>query len=123
MQYEGHNLEFTLTGVTVDDTVFALTYVPLPLAMQQNPELAARMAHTVVRSFYQKAGVEPPQQLPDWGTTFEVEGGQAGSAAKVRARAWLRRDALIEAIVTGPAAGFPSREADEFLGAVAADAR
>lgn len=123
LEFQGYELEFTLTGASVDGTVFAVGYAPLPPELQQKPQLATEMAQTVVRSFYQKVGVEPPEQLPDWGTTFEVQGGPPGNEAKVRARAWLRSDALVEAIVTGPAASFPTREADEFLVTVRAGAR
>lgn len=118
LEFEGHELPFSLTTAEVGRTVFAVGHAPWPAEWAADEALRLSMAQTVVASLYRNLGVEPPAELPEFGQPFSVEGG-ASTAMLLKARVWVSERGLVEGMVMGPAEDFPAEAAQEFLGSVA----
>lgn len=115
MSFDGHELSFSMTSVSVGDTLFAVAYAPLPDAMRNDTDLRQRFAHSVMTSLYQNLGQPVPDGLPAYGKTFVVEGTPQSEPVRLQASVWLTEYVLAEGLIMGPASSFPQAEADEFL--------
>ncbi|NYT63307.1 hypothetical protein H0A66_13385 [Alcaligenaceae bacterium] len=115
LNYSGHQLSFSMTTASVDDTLFAVGYAPLPEALRQTPEMAREFALSVMAELYQNLGLPPPAQLPELGTPVVIEGRSPQGPIRMRVAVWLTSYALIEGIVMADQASFPEPQADEFL--------
>lgn len=124
LNFAGSDIEFSLTAATVKGAVFAVGYAPLPEALKNNESARLNMGRTVVASFYQNLGVEPPSELPAFGEPFEIAGQDTGNGAtRLRAIAWVLPHALVEGIVTARSDAFPDSQATEFLKGLAVGQR
>lgn len=115
MQFDGHDLAFSLTSVSVHDTLFAVGYAPLPQAIQGDPAAREAFASAVIGSLYQGMGERPPPALPAWGEPFVIEGNTQAATLRLKVVVWLTDRALVEGVVTAKASAFPQAQADEFL--------
>lgn len=115
LSFDGHELSFSMTSVSVGDTLFAVAYAPLPTAMHEDAALRERFAQSVVASLYQNLGQSVPESLPGYGQAFAVEGAPQGKPVRLLASVWLTEHMLAEGLVMGPASAFPTPEAEEFL--------
>ena len=115
LQFDGHDLAFSLTSTSVQDTLFAVGYAPLPGPIQGDATARKAFASAVIASLYQSLGQQPPSTLPALGKPFVIEGESQGRALRLNVAVWLTDQALIEGIVTAAADAFPQDQAEEFL--------
>lgn len=117
LDFGGRELLFSLTGATVDDTVFAMGYTIHSGDFKTDAALRDQLYRQVVSSFYHNAGQTPPESLPGSGQWFSVRVAGSGNAKPVvlQAVVWNESDALIEALVSGPESSFPQDQAAEFF--------
>lgn len=115
INFDGHDLDFSLTSAVVGDASFTVAHAPLPQALRDDPLRAQAFAQAVVASLHRNLGAEPPDTLAKAGEPFVIKGETAQGAVQIAAAVWLTKNTLIEALVTAPAAGFPSDAANEFL--------
>ena len=116
LDFSGHKVQFTLTAATVDDAVFAVGYAALPETLRTDEAARNEMGRAVIRSFYQNLGLAVPENLPAFGTRFDLEGQSPKGPVKLQVKTWMLPHALVEGIVTAPATSFPEQQANEFFG-------
>lgn len=113
--YGSHDMLFTLTSTTVNDTLFAVTYAALPAAIKSDVTARSDLATGVIVSLHRNLGADLPEPFPKLGEPFVINGHSAKGPVRLRARVWLTADALIEGAVTADPALFPELQAKEFL--------
>lgn len=115
INFDGHDLDFALTSAVVGDASFTIAHAVLPQALRDDPKRSQAFAQAVVASLHRNLGVEPAADLPDNGSAFVINGQTPQGAVQIAAAVWLTKNALVEALVTAPAASFPTDAANEFL--------
>ncbi len=115
LTFDGHALDFTLTSVSVQDTLFAVGYAVLPDALRGDEAARRAFAAAVIASLYQNLGKQPPETLPAFGKPFVLEGDAPDGKLRMKTVVWLTEHALVEGIVTAKGGAFPEAQADEFL--------
>lgn len=123
LPFEGHALEFSLTGTVLNDAVFAVGHAPLPPAIGQDAGLRERVYQQTLLSFYGNFGVQPPNPLPRPGQQFDIAGQGPGGPLRLQGVVWVHASSITEALVTAPADRFPTEPATQFLNAVKAPGR
>jgi hypothetical protein len=115
LDFSGHKVGFQLTSVELNDTVFAVGYVPFPASMKDDTAVQASLVSSIVGSLYRNLGVAAPAELPESGHRFVVEGKSPQGVMHLEAIIWRTPHALVEAIVTATPQTFPGPQAEEFL--------
>lgn len=123
LPFEGHALEFSLTGTVLNDAVFAVGHAPLPPAIGQDADLRERLYQQTLLSFYGNFGIQPPNPLPRPGQQFDIAGQGPGGPLRLQGVVWVHASSITEALVTAPADRFPTEPATQFLNAVKAPGR
>jgi len=121
LQYDGHEVQFSLTSASVGDALFTVGHVALPAALGKDARAREAFAKAVVGSLYRNLGAEPPGALPPQGEVFVVEGSGPAKGVMLKAAIWLTDRALVEGMVTAKADQYPVTYADEFLRGIVAD--
>lgn len=120
LDFSGHKVQFILTAATVNDAVFAVGYASLSDSLRNDEAARNEMGKAVIRSFYQNLGIAVPEVLPAFGTRFDLQGQSPKGPVKLQVITWMLPHALVEGIVTAPAASFPEEQANEFFGGLRA---
>lgn len=115
IQFDDHELDFSLTSSVVGDASFTIAYAALPQALRDNPQRSQAFAKGVVQSLYRNLGAAPPDNLPQAGAPFTITGATPQGTVRIVAAVWLTNNALIEALVTADADSFPDNAANEFM--------
>lgn len=115
INFDGHDLDFSLTSAVVGDASFTVAHAVLPQALRDDPQRAQAFTRAVVESLHRNLGVQPPASLAQPGEPFLFKGETPQGAVQIAAAVWLTKTALVEALVTAPANGFPDDAATEFL--------
>lgn len=115
IRYGSHDMLFTLTSATVNNTLFAVTYATLPTEIKNDATARSDLASAVIASLHRNLGADLPEPLPKLGEPFVINGHSPKGPVRLRARVWLTVDALVEGAVTADPALFPELQAKEFL--------
>lgn len=121
LDFSGHKVQFTLTAATVEGAVFAVGYAALPDSLRTDETARNEMGQAVIRSFYQNLGLAVPENLPPFGTRFDLQGQSPKGPVKLQVKTWMLPHALVEGIVTAPATSFPEQQANEFFAGLGVD--
>jgi hypothetical protein len=121
LQYDGHELQFSLTSASVGEALFTIGYVALPEALGKDAHAREAFARAVVGSLYRNLGAEPPAALPPRGEAFVVQGSGPAEGMMLKAAVWLTDRAMVEGVVTAKSDEYPATYADEFLRGIVAD--
>lgn len=120
LPFAGHDIQFSLTGTSLGDAVYAVGHAPLPAAIGNDATQRAHIYRQILLSFYGNFGQEPPSVLPQPGQRFQIEGNGPSGLIRLEGIIWLHSKSVTEALVTAPAADYPTEQAAEFLRAVKA---
>jgi hypothetical protein len=110
----GASLPFTLASAQVDSNYFAVGSAAVPAALLQDAAGRERLGQALMRSLYGNLGVAPPDPLPAFGATLEVQ-GKGGDDRWSLAKVWVTADAVIEVVALGSRPALPRERAEEFL--------
>jgi hypothetical protein len=117
--FQGETLVLSMTGTTVNNTIFAVGHAPLGVGFQGSEASRQALYEVVIASFYGNFNQATPDPLPAPGTLFVVKDDAANGDVQLSAKVWVTPDYLLEAIVVAPQNHFPENEAKEFFAGVA----
>lgn len=123
LQFEEHEITFSLSSASVDGVLYTVGYAALPDALRRDAAAKRRLIEQTQASLYYRLGGTPPDTLPAAGERFSVAGQAQGQPLRLEAMVWTTPTSLIEGMVIGDPDRLSVEQVNEFLRELAPDQR